>query len=114
MTRDNTVACAFCGAVLGSDKACIGFGIEKPVSQSHYFCSNEHRSEYVISETAKERGIEYTIRNVHNNGRTKNCEDELTAEEHAAFEKGEIITYMQDGEELMILYMNPFGELKEY
>ena len=114
MSRDNTVSCAFCGAVLGSDRACIGFGIEKPMSQSHYFCSNEHRSEYVISETAKERGIEYKIRNVHNNGRTKNWEEDLTEEDWKAFEKGEVITYMQDGEELTKVYMNPFGELKEY
>jgi ribosomal protein L24E len=112
---DRVVSCAFCGASIETGKACIGFGIEKPISESHYFCSEEHRSEFIISETARERGCEYTIRNYHNAGRVIKHDEHITDEDLDAMKRGEIITTLNEkGEKGLAFILDPFGDLKEY
>jgi hypothetical protein len=114
MTNE-VVTCSFCGEAEEIGKVCIGFGIEKPISQSHYFCCEEHRSEFIVSETAKERGIGYEMRKYINKGRTVKYNTELSENDMIAMKSGEIITCLDDDEsELMRIQMNPFGEVKEY
>ena len=109
------VVCSFCGAATEPGKACIGFGIEKPISQSHYFCCEEHRSEYIISETANERGIPYTTRTYTNKGRTMQYDDGISDEDMKAMENGEIIDCIdEDGITVMKILLDPFGDVKEY
>ena len=114
MSNDTkSVTCVMCGNSVPLGKACIGFGIEKPTSKSHYFCSEEHRSEFIISETAKERGIEYVIRPIICSGREMKMEDGVSEEDLEAFRRGELVKCtFEDGE--TTLYMDPFGEIKEF
>jgi hypothetical protein len=115
MKENAMVICEFCGTTSAMNKACIGFGIEKPISQSHYFCSEEHRSEFIISETARERGIGYEIRKYINKGRTKKHSEPMTIEDIQAMMEGELITCLNEKEErALVLFMDPFGDVKEY
>lgn len=114
MTTEH-VTCDFCGAEVAYNKACIGFGIEKPISQSHYFCCEEHRSEYIVSETANERGIPYKMREYARKGRTMLYTDGLSDDDMASLDDGEIISCIdEDGTAVMSILMDPFGEVKEY
>jgi hypothetical protein len=115
MTEKATVIeCAMCGAATELGKACIGFGIEEPISQSHYFCSEECRSEFTIAETAAKNGINYEIRPIVCNGRKMEYKEGLSEEDLEALKKGEVIKCMDEGQFAMAVYMDPFGVVKEF
>jgi hypothetical protein len=109
------VVCSFCGAATEPGKACIGFGIEKPISKSHYFCCEEHRSEYIVSETAAERGIPYKMREYANKGKKMLYTDGLSDDDMGSLNDGEIISCIDDdGMVVLSIIMDPFGDVKEY
>jgi hypothetical protein len=113
--KATVIECAMCGTAIELGKACIGFGIEEPISQSHYFCSEECRSEFVIAETAAKTGINYEIRPIICNGRTLKYEEGISVEDHEALKKGEVINCTDENKEHLIsIYMDPFGVVKEF